>query len=101
MVRRMEKWTAPKKGWYKVNSDGGFRKESGNVGIRVVVRNVKGVLVDGYSGRVKADNELVVEAMTVRKGIKLVLKKKFQKMVVEMDSKIVYDEIVNEKKERN
>ena len=61
MVRRMEKWTAPKKGWYKVNSDGGFRKESGNVGIRVVVRNVKGVLVDGYSGRVKADNELVVE----------------------------------------
>ena len=57
----MEKWIGLEEGWYKVNSDGGFKKESGNAGIWIVVRNVEGVLVDEYSGRVKADNELVVE----------------------------------------
>ena len=37
-----QKWTPPKKGWYKVNTDGAVLREAGCCGIGVVVRNEKG-----------------------------------------------------------
>ena len=45
----------------------------------------KGVLVDGFCELTKADNALVVEARAIRRSIKLVIEKKYQKVVVEMD----------------
>ena len=53
----------------------------------------KGVLVDGFCELTKADKALVVEARAIRRSIKLVIEKKYQKVVVEMDSKVVHDEI--------
>ena len=57
--------------------------------------------MDGFCGIAKVDNALIVEAMAIRRGIKLVIKKKYQKVVVEMDSKVVHYEIVKEKMDRN
>ena len=101
MVKVEENWKAPGEGWYKINCDGGFKKESDEAGIGVVVRNAEGKLVDGYSGTVKADNVLVVEAKAVKRGVKLAIEKNYHKVIVEMDSKTVHDEIVKEKMERN
>ena len=46
-----------------------------------------------------ADCPLVAEARAVRKGVKLAMEKRFQKVEIEMDSLIVHAEIVNKKKE--
>ena len=46
-----------------------------------------------------ADCPLVAEALAVRKGVKLAMEKRFQKVEIEMDSLIVHAEIVNKKKE--
>ena len=40
-----QKWTPPKKGWYKVNTDGAVFREAGCCGIGVVVRNEKGQIM--------------------------------------------------------
>ena len=101
VVKVEENWKAPEEGWYKINCDGGFKKESDEAGIGVVMRNAEGKLVDGYYGKVKADSVLVVEAKAVKRGVKLAIEKNYHKVIVKMDSKIVHDEIVKEKMEIN
>ena len=43
----------------------------------------------------------MVEAKTVKRGVKLVIEKNYHKVVVGMDSNAIHDEIVKEKMERN
>ena len=75
--------------------------DNGTTGIRVVVRNAEGCLVDGCCEAVKADNSLVVEAIAVRKGLKVAIEKKYQKVVLEMDSRVVHYEVMKKKKARH
>ena len=92
-------WKVPVEGCIKMNCDGGFNKENGHAGIKVVVRNYEGSLLNGECDVVMADCLLVVEALAIRKDVKLVIEKRFQKVEIEMDSLIVHAEIVNKKKE--
>ena len=62
-------------GWMKINCDGSFVKQKGAAGVRVVVKNGNGCLIDGVCEEVLADSPLVVEALVVKKGIKLALDK--------------------------
>ena len=73
--------------------------DNGTTGIRVVVRNAEGCLVDGCCEAVKADNSLVVEAIAVRKGLKVAIEKKYQKAVLEMDSRVVHYEVIRKKRQ--
>ena len=75
-MKVVEKWKAPEYRWYKVNCVGGFKEDIGVAGIGVVVRNV-GVLVDGCCETVNAENALVVEALAVRRGMKLAIEKNY------------------------
>ena len=94
-----EVWKTLEEGWYKVNYDSGFVKDSGLAGLRVVVRNENGILIDGVCEAVKADGPLLAEALAVKKGIKLAVEKGYQKVKLEMDSEVVYTEILKNKQE--
>ena len=50
-------------------------KENVLTGVEVVVRNENGILVDGICEVVLADSPLVAEALAVRRGISLALKR--------------------------
>ena len=65
-----------------------------------MVRNYEGSLLNGECDVVMADCLLVVEALAIRKDVKLVIEKRFQKVEIEMDSLIVHTKILNKKKER-
>ena len=92
------KWRKPEKGWIKINCDGGFKAETRNAGIGVVVRNEEGILIDGCCGTVKADNALLTEAMAVRERVKLAIAKGYTRMEIEMDSKVIHSEISMQKR---
>ena len=78
MVQKVPRvWKAPTKGWYKINYDGGFMKKNGLAGIGVVVGNVDGALVYGVCKAVMIDYLLVVEALTVRRGLRLAIEKMY------------------------
>ena len=68
--------------------------------IRIVVRNTEGKLAYGIYAKVKADSALVAEALVVREGFKLVIAKYYKKVEIEMDSLVVYFEIIKIKKEK-
>ena len=81
------------KGWMKINCDDGFKVDTGKAGIGVVVRIEEGTLIDGYCGVVKTNNALLVEAMAVREKVKLAMAKGYQRVEIEMDSKVIHLEI--------
>ena len=45
----------------------------------------------------KADNTLMAEAVAVTEGLKLAMAKGYQKMEIEMDSKIIHLKITSQK----
>ena len=42
-----------------------------------------------------------MEALAVRRGMNLAIEKNYQRVVLEMDSKVIHDEVVKDKVERN
>ena len=66
---------APTEDWHKINCDSSFVKENVLAGVGVILRNENGILVDGICEVVLADSPLVAEALAVRRGISLALKR--------------------------
>ena len=66
--------------------------------IGIVVRNDEGKMVDGICVKVKADCALVVEALAVREGFKLIIAEGYKKVEIEMNSLVIYSEITKLKK---
>ncbi|KAK8557637.1 hypothetical protein V6N13_007993 [Hibiscus sabdariffa] len=59
-------WKTPMPGWMKINCDTAF-KESGNA-VFGVIRNDKGMLMDGAARESAADDKPVAEAIAVKEG---------------------------------
>ena len=94
----VEKWDAPEDGWLKINCDGAFDQNSMVAGLGVDVRNSDGMLVEGRNRSSPAMNDLQVEAMVVKEGVKLAIEKKYQKVVMEMDSREIQLVVTKKKK---
>ncbi|XVF26971.1 hypothetical protein REPUB_Repub14bG0066400 [Reevesia pubescens] len=69
--------------------------------VGVVVRDDCRNLVDGMCEVVQADSVVVVECIAVNEGLKLATDRKYSKVIVEMDSSIVYNAIKGEKRTAN
>ncbi|KAI5323782.1 hypothetical protein L3X38_032854 [Prunus dulcis] len=51
------RWSPPRRGWFKVNSDAAWRKDTNRAGLGVMIRDSEGLLCDG-----SAENSLVLKA---------------------------------------
>ncbi|PPD99288.1 hypothetical protein GOBAR_DD03689 [Gossypium barbadense] len=87
-----KRWIKPEEGWLKMKCDGAFDTGSGSAGLEVVVRNGQGSLVDGDGAKVIADYPEVIKALAGKLGVELAVKRKYGKIILESDSKIVCQE---------
>lgn len=83
---KQDKWKAPDEGTLKINCDGSFKLPSREGGYRVIVRDYKGVLIDGCSGVAMVNSALGAEAAALKAGMVLAIQKHFTSVVFETDS---------------
>ncbi|XWS34958.1 hypothetical protein CRYUN_Cryun21dG0082300 [Craigia yunnanensis] len=83
----IERRSKLKIGWRKINCDGALDLKTKVVGAGVIVRDYKGVVVDGKCRRRMVDSLLMVETLALRKGIGFAIQRKWQNVVLEIDSK--------------
>ena len=96
--RGEEEWTIPEEMWMKVNCHGAFSiKEEGNrreeAGIGVVVRDGNGRVVTGVARKMILKSGIEVEAAALRDGVFLAESMGIQKIVLEIDSEIMFKEL--------
>ena len=101
-----EEWTKPKEGWMKVNCDGVFnaKKEEdrrNEAGIGVVIRDANGRVVIGVARKIRLSSCLEVEAPALREGIFLVESMRIPKIVLEIDSEVLFIELKKDKGKGN
>lgn len=88
----MESWQPPGEGFLKVNCDGSLCIQNGRLGFGVVVRDIHGVIIavkaDFMEGRMRVVD---VEGYTILLAMRLVLSKKWRKVIFETDSLLVVE----------
>ncbi|XVF68234.1 hypothetical protein PTKIN_Ptkin10aG0188900 [Pterospermum kingtungense] len=89
-------WEKPDGGWVKVNCDGAFSGDTRGsatrvAGIGVVMRNEEGKSVTGLDKRITTGSVIEAEAMALYKGIMLAERDSFSKIILETDSKCIYE----------
>ncbi|OMO94054.1 reverse transcriptase [Corchorus capsularis] len=94
-------WEKPQDGWCKINCDGAYCHQSKQAGIGVVVRDAEGHLLHGLGKQVKGDSALMIEAIAVKTGLKLAKEMRLSNIIVEMDSEVLYKNIVDRGKNRD
>lgn len=68
MVKRI-RWERPPQGWKKLNTYGSFNGDIGLAGCRGVVRDDRGLWVNGFSKRIGHTNSFEVELSGLREGL--------------------------------
>jgi len=87
------KWLPPSRGFLKENVDASNGRD-GMKGVGVIVRNKKGQIMVAARKRFRADWEVdTMEAFVVVSGLKVCWEAGFRRVKLEMDSKIVAEEL--------
>ncbi|XP_057760560.1 uncharacterized protein LOC130980936 [Arachis stenosperma] len=92
MIREKEnrinlvRWRPPPTGWLKANVDAAFRKEKGSGAISVVVRDNRGRIVLGFTGKIQANSSIAAEATAIRQAIIIVNNLQMGKTLIESDN---------------
>ncbi|XP_072052235.1 uncharacterized protein [Arachis hypogaea] len=79
-------WRPPLENWLKANVDAAFRKENETGAIAVVIRNSKGKMVLGFSGKIQAKSSTVAEAQAIRQALITVNNLNMGKTLIESDN---------------
>ncbi|XWS60941.1 hypothetical protein CRYUN_Cryun07bG0082000 [Craigia yunnanensis] len=72
-----------------------FDLNSKDARTEVIVRDSNREVIDGYSKKGMAENALMAEVLALKEGIDFVIEKKWQRIVLEIDSKEVYNVVLN------
>ncbi|RYR79142.1 hypothetical protein Ahy_A01g003993 isoform A [Arachis hypogaea] len=79
-------WRPPLENWLKANVDAAFRKENETGAIAVVIRDSKGKMVLGFSGKIQAKSSTVAEAQAIRQALIIVNNLNMGKTLIESDN---------------
>ncbi|XP_072064848.1 uncharacterized protein [Arachis hypogaea] len=82
----MVKWIPPPENWLKANIDATFRKDTGTGAIAVVIRDHKGRIILGFSGKIQAKSSTVVKAQAVRQALIIVNNLQMGRTLIETDN---------------
>ncbi|RYR39727.1 hypothetical protein Ahy_A09g045312 [Arachis hypogaea] len=80
------KWRPPLENWLKANVDATFRKDTGTGAIVVVIRDHKGRIILGFSGKIQATSSTVAEAQAVRQALIIVNNLQMGRTLIETDN---------------
>ncbi|XP_019162015.1 PREDICTED: uncharacterized protein LOC109158583 [Ipomoea nil] len=84
-------WFPPRQGWYKLNTDGDVKGNSGLASAGGLVRDDRGTLVWGFTAKIGITDSFAAELWGLREGLRLCLKRGVRQVMVEMDSKSIID----------
>ena len=83
---RIDRWTPPSEGWYKVNVDEAEFKESSSCGIGIIIRNERDEIMGAMSKRMELPlGALEIEAKAFKEGILLARDLRLKHIVLEGD----------------
>jgi len=89
MVRLLaikEKWEKPSPGWFKINTDTGFDRESNSGSAGVVIRNEAGLVAGGSARWIEnVSDALTAEALATREGLELAAELGLDWVILEVD----------------
>ncbi|RYR46385.1 hypothetical protein Ahy_A07g032125 isoform B [Arachis hypogaea] len=80
------KWRPPPSNWLKANVDAAFRKETGIGAIAVVIRDYKGRIILGFSGKIQTKSSIAAEAQAIRQALIIVNNLQMGKTLIESDN---------------
>ncbi|KAK9990920.1 hypothetical protein SO802_025905 [Lithocarpus litseifolius] len=83
------KWNKPPKEWFKLNTDGASSGNPGKAGGGGLIRDCNGRWIKGFSRSIEHASSFVAEFWALRDGLKLALGTGVQRLVVELDAKVV------------
>ncbi|XP_025611657.1 uncharacterized protein [Arachis hypogaea] len=79
-------WRPPPENWLKANVDAAFRKYNGTGAIAVVIKNSKGKMLLGFSGKIQAKSSTVAHAQAIRQALIIVNNLNMDKTLIESDN---------------
>ncbi|BFG21667.1 hypothetical protein CerSpe_079410 [Prunus speciosa] len=82
-------WSPPRRGWFKVNSDAAWRKDTNRAGLGVMIRDSEGLLCGGSAEGIICPSVLLAEAKAALGGLKLALDSNYRKVNMETDSLVL------------
>lgn len=88
-------WPKPEAGDYKINVDGSYNKDTGQAGIRGIVRDSNGDFVMAFSKVVHCTSNNQTEATAARFGTQWCVQKGLNSSVMEMDSMVIINMLKN------
>ena len=94
VVKRMC-WERPLLGWKKLNTDGAFNGDAGLAGCGGIVRDERGLWVNGFNKRIGLANSFEAELWGLREGLLLCCNLNISHLVIELDAKAIMDVLGN------
>ncbi|XP_072058188.1 uncharacterized protein [Arachis hypogaea] len=80
------KWRPPPENWLKANVDAAFKKDTGTGAIAVVIRNHRGRIMLGFSGKIQARSSIMAEAQAIRQALIIVNNLQMGRILIESDN---------------
>jgi ribonuclease HI len=84
-------WKPPPLSFIKLNTDGSVSGNPGQAGAGGVLRDHHGTWIGGFARNIGRTNSLAAELWALRDGLALAQNLNVQKLIVEMDAKVVID----------
>ena len=85
------RWFKPPAGWFKLNSDGAPCGNPSKVGGGGIIRDCNGLWVKGFARSIGYATSITAKFWALRDGLKLALNEGIQRLIVELNAKVMVD----------
>ena len=85
------RWERPRRGWWKLNTDGSSLGNPGSAGGGGVLRDEMGSWVLGFSRNIGVTSSFEAELWVLRDGLSICVEKNYSALEVELDAKAIID----------